>query len=266
MESQPYLSVIIPSYNELRNLERGVLDEVANYLRSQPYTWEVLLSDDGSTDGTVEKLEEYAKRHAHFRVVKNVHAGKAPTVESGVRAAAGEWKLFTDFDQSTPISEVEKLLAKTHDDFEVVIGSREGQGAKREKEPIHRHVMGRVFNLLVQILALPGIADTQCGFKLFSAEAAQLLFDNLYIYGNQQERTDAFTGAFDVELLYLARKAGLRIAEVPIAWKHAESARVSPVKDSLRMLRDIVFIRFASLTGHYATVKAFKRTRRAQKN
>jgi len=120
--------------------------------------------------------------------------------------------LFTDFDQSTPLSESEKLLNFCNK-YDVVIGSREIAGALRDKEPIHRHLMGKVFNLVVQTLAISGIQDTQCGFKLFSAQAAEFIFPKLYIYGLNQERRDAFTGAFDVEALYLAKNNGYSIKE-----------------------------------------------------
>jgi len=245
-----YLSVIIPSYNEQRNFQRGVLDEVALYLAKQSYTWEVILSDDGSTDGTAQTLDAFASKHPGFKVLHNTHAGKGPTVQSGMLAAQGEWRLFTDFDQSTPLSEVEKLLAFIND-YQVIIGSREIKGATRDKEPWYRHFMGRGFNILVQFLAIPGVYDTQCGFKLFSASAAELLFSRLIIYGRQEERQDAYTGAFDVEALYIARKKGIKVKEVPIFWKHFETNRVSPIKDSLRMLRDIIYMKFLNLAGKY---------------
>lgn len=251
--AQPYLSVVIPSYNEMKNLKRGVLDDVVSYLKQQLYTWEVVLSDDGSTDGTVEALKAFAKKHTGVRVVENVHAGKAPTVKSGMLAAKGEWRLFTDFDQSTPIAEVRKLFEFSEHGFDVVIGSREMVGAKRDDEPYYRRIMGRGFNIIVQMLAVPGILDTQCGFKLLSAKATNDLFNRLYIYGSQQERSDAFTGAFDVELLFLAYKSGYKIREVPILWHHTETQRVSPLKDSLRMFRDIVLIRLARIAGKYKT-------------
>jgi dolichyl-phosphate beta-glucosyltransferase len=247
----PKLSVIIPSYNEQKNIARSVLDQVVAYLKKQPYSWEVILSDDGSTDGTAEQLEAFAKKHDHVKVLKNIHAGKGPTVQSGMLAAQGEWRLFTDFDQSTPLSEVEKLWFYAEQHYPVIIGSREITGARRDKEPFHRHLMGRGFNLLVQGLAIPGILDTQCGFKLFSAEATEKLFKNLHVYGRQKERTDAFTGAFDVEALFLASKYGFAIKEVPINWHHNETDRVSPIKDSLRMLIDIIKIRLADLQGKY---------------
>ncbi|MDA1079285.1 MAG: glycosyltransferase family 2 protein [bacterium] len=248
---QPFLSVIIPSYNEQKNFASGVLDTVLTYLQAQDYTWEVILSDDGSSDGTVELLHAFASKNQGVRVLENKHAGKAATVSSGMLAATGSWRLFTDFDQSTPLSEVEKLLAIARDQYDVVIGSREIAGAQRDDEPFYRHLMGRVFNLVVQILAVPGIYDTQCGFKLFSDRATNDLFSRLSVYGNLAERRDAYTGAFDVELLYIARKMKYKIAEVPIHWEHRETNRVSPVKDSLRMFFDIVRIRFAALRGRY---------------
>ena len=251
----PYLSVVIPSYNERKNIERGVLDDVANYLNEQSYSWEVIFSDDGSSDGTATLLSDFIQKQkkskGEWRVLENIHAGKGPTVQTGMLAAQGDWRLFTDFDQSTPLSEVEQLLSHGEAGNEVVIGSREIQGAKREKEPFHRHLMGRGFNFLVQTLAIPGIYDTQCGFKIFSAEATEMLFPKMHVYGKQEARKDAFTGAFDVELLFLARKNNFRMKEVPIIWHHNETDRVSPVKDSLRMLRDILRVRMADLVGAY---------------
>lgn len=246
----PFLSVIIPSYNEQNNLARGVLAEVLAYLNRQTYTWELILSDDGSTDGTAEQLAQFAKRHDQVKLLKNPHAGKGPTVAAGMLVAHGQWRLFTDFDQSTPIQEIEKLLTFT-DQYQVIFGSREIKGAKRDQEPSYRHLMGRVFNLLVQILAVPGVSDTQCGFKLFSAQATTELFPKLQVYGRQPERTDAFTGAFDVELLFLARKNDFKLKEVPILWRHHATTRVNPLKDSIRMFWDIIRIRWARITGKY---------------
>ncbi|PIR58597.1 MAG: glycosyl transferase [Candidatus Pacebacteria bacterium CG10_big_fil_rev_8_21_14_0_10_56_10] len=251
MSPAPYLSVIIPSYNELSNVRRGVLDQVTEYLDQQDYSWEVILSDDGSTDGTLAALHQFANAHPGVMVKTNIHAGKGPTVQAGMLAARGKWRLFTDFDQSTPLSEIEKLWPFTRQGCEVVIGSREMIGAKRDKEPWYRHLMGRGFNLLVQGLAIPGILDTQCGFKLFSAAAAEVLFSNLVVYGRQSQRDDAYTGAFDVEVLFLANKYGFHIKEVPIHWHHNETDRVDPLKDSLRMLRDTVRVRLAAVKHRY---------------
>jgi dolichyl-phosphate beta-glucosyltransferase len=251
MSNSVFLSVVIPSYNEQSNLKRGVLNQVVEYLKQQKYTWEVILSDDGSTDGTAQDLQKFADQHDGVRVQENIHAGKGPTVQAGMLAATGEWRLFTDFDQSTPLKEVEKLLDYAQKGYPVVIGSREIIGAERDEEPWYRHLMGRGFNILVQILAIPGILDTQCGFKLFSADATELLFNGLVVYGRSKARTDAFTGAFDVEALFIAKKNHLRIKEVPIYWQHNETDRVSPVKDSLRMLVDIIKVRLADTAGKY---------------
>ncbi len=249
-KNEVFLSVIIPSYNEKKNFGRGVLDKVDDYLKKQKYNYEVILSDDGSTDGTLEILEKFAQKHENFKVLANQHAGKGPTVTAGMMAARGHWRLFTDFDQSTPLSEVEKLFPSVID-HQIVIGSRAAAGAKREKEPWYRHVMGFGFNILTRMIVLPGILDSQCGFKLFSDKATKKIFPKLRVYGRKNQARDAFTGAFDVELLFLARKNKLAVAEIPVLWQHAESDRVSPIKDSVRMLRDIIKIRLASWRGQY---------------
>jgi len=245
-----FLSVVIPSYNEVKNLHRGVLDSVLAYLKKQDYSFEIILTDDGSTDGTKEELIKFAQKHPQVKTRLNSHRGKGPTVASGMLAATGQYRLFTDFDQSTPISEIEKMWPFVEDGADIVIGSRALQGAKRDKEPWYRHIMGKGFNFVVQTVAIAGIHDTQCGFKLFSAQATEDLFPRLVIYVNK-ERQDAFTGAFDVELLFLAKKLGYHIAEVPVLWEHNESDRVNPVKDSIRMFLDIVKIRLADWLGRY---------------
>lgn len=246
------LSVVIPSYNELKNLQKGILDDVYGFLSQQTYSWELVLTDDGSKDGTLEQLKKFAENKPEVKILANHHAGKGPTVTSGMLSAIGKYRLFTDFDQSTPISEVNIALDAIQKGYDIVIGSREVEGAKRNKEPLHRHIMGRVFNTIVQVTALRGIQDSQCGFKMFSDVATQKLFLSLVVYGNSKQRKDAFTGAFDVEILFLARKWGMKIKEIPVLWEHVESDRVSPIKDSLRMLRDILRIRIAWISGKYS--------------
>lgn len=248
---KPHLSVIVPAYNEEKNFKAGKLAELYSYLQKQKYTFEILLVDDGSADTTLQLCRDFARGKAEVRVLGESHKGKAPTVTAGMMAALGELRLYTDFDQSTPISEVEKLLPFINNGYDIVIGSREIKGAKRDREPWYRHLMGRVFNLAVQTLTIRGIQDTQCGFKLFTDKATVTLFPKLKIYGGGRTRKDAFTGAFDVELLYLAQKLGFKIAEVPVHWKHFKTERVSPIKDSVRMFMDIVKIRFADLTRQY---------------
>lgn len=249
----PRLSVVIPAYNESDNLKDGVLDAVDGYLGAQKYQWEAIVVDDGSTDNTVAKLTGWIKTKSHWHLVKNPHRGKAQTVKAGVMAAGGSLILFTDFDQATPISEIEKLLPFINKGYSLVIGSREVKGSERKGEPWHRHIMGKMFNIIVQLFTVRGIHDTQCGFKLFTKECAKDLFNNLVVYGDRAEE-NAFTGAFDVELLYLAQKRNYKIAEVPVLWTHVKTTRVNPVRDSLRMFLDVLRIRLADISGKYSSV------------
>ena len=250
MPNKPFISVIIPAYNEEPNFKKGILDEVPKYLSKQDYSYEVLIVDDGSEDATARLADEFAKKYSNVRVIKNPHEGKAETVKSGVLKAKGDLILFTDFDQATPIAEIEKLLP-LFPQYDVVIGSRQLPGAKREKEPFYRHLMGLVFNLVVQAIAVRGIWDTQAGFKCFKNDVARNLFAKLKVYGKGKKVKGALVTAFDVELLFVAKKQGFKIKEVPIIWHHMTTTRVSPLKDSLRMFRDVVKVRLNDLAGIY---------------
>lgn len=244
-----YLSVVIPAYNEEANLKTNKLTSLYDYLKKQAYGWELIIVNDGSTDKTLDLLNVFSQGKAGVMIIDSQHQGKAKTVQTGIMTAKGQIRLFTDLDQSTPITEIEKLLPFINKGYDVVVGSREVKGSKREAEPLHRHIMGKVFNLVVKVLAIAGIQDTQCGFKLFTGKAASELFGQLRV--TIQTRKDAFTGAFDVELLFLAQKRGFKIAEVPVMWHHIHSQRVNPIKDSTRMFFEVVRIRWASLTGVY---------------
>ncbi|OGD57022.1 hypothetical protein A3I57_02265 [Candidatus Beckwithbacteria bacterium RIFCSPLOWO2_02_FULL_47_23] len=244
------LSVVIPAFNEMGNFSAGKLDQVADYLKSKDLDWEVIVSDDGSTDGSTDKIRAYVEDQSNWRFLTNPHQGKAMTVKAGIDAAASKYVLLTDFDQATPLSEVEKLLPFIDKGYQIVIGSREVKGALRQQEPWYRHLMGKVFNSLVQLVVIRGIHDTQCGFKIFETNVAQDLFSRLKVYRPQKEK-HAFTGAFDVELLFLAAKRGVKIAEVPVHWYHASTTRVNPWRDSIRMFGDVLKIRWADLNGSY---------------
>lgn len=250
MVEEPYLSVIAPAYNEEPNFKKGTIDEVPQYLQKQPYSWEIIIVDDGSEDQTATLAQDFAQKHKNVRVIKNPHQGKAETVKTGVLAAKGELILFTDFDQATPISEIEKLLPY-FPKFDIVIGSRQLPGAKREKEPFYRHWMGLVFNLVVQTIAVRGIWDTQAGFKCLKHDVAKELFGNLKVYGQGKKVKGALVTAFDVELLFIAKKKGYKIKEVPIVWHHVATSRVDPLKDSVRMFRDVLKVRLNDLRGLY---------------
>lgn len=247
---KPFLSVIIPAYNEETNIRLGALDKVARFMDGLSYSWEVLLVDDGSTDGTKGLLDEFALANHGFRVIRSTHQGKAGTVIAGVLAAKGEIVLFTDLDQATPIPEVEKLLPWFKKGLDVVIGSRNN---RREGAPMTRKVMARGFMMLRSIfLGLHGIADTQCGFKAFRQPVARDIFGRLKLYKEHHEVEGSMvTAGFDIEVLFLARKLGYTIKEVPVEWHYVETRRVSPIKDSWQGLVDILRIRINAWRGMY---------------
>jgi len=247
------LSVVIPAYNEAKSIARGNLDEVYKFLLKHYKSFELLVVDDGSTDNTKRMLTRFSKGKTQVRVIHNPHQGKGPTLITGMLHARGQWRLFTDMDQSTPIAEVKKLTPFMSKGYDVVVGSRMIEGAERTHNPLYRKIMGEGFSLLVSFLAIRGVKDTQCGFKLFSGKVANMLFSNLYVYGGKKLEKRAYTGAIDVELLYLAHKLGYQIKEVPVLWKHIDSTRVNPVVDSVRMLMDVMKIRVADWSGKYST-------------
>ncbi len=249
MDKKVRLSVVIPAYKEIENLRSGVLDEVDEYLKKQKYDWEVLIIDDGSPDNTVLVAKEIIKNKTGFRVIKNPHGGKALTVISGMQMTKGEVSVFTDMDQATPIYEIEKLFPKFDAGFDVVIGSRSG----RPGAPLVRKLAAFGFALLRGvILGLP-FKDTQCGFKAFNQKAIQTVFPELEkIWKNKSANGAAVNAGFDVEMLYLLKKKGFRIEEVPVNWRHVGTERVQIIKDSIEALTDMIRIRLNSLSGKYS--------------
>jgi len=249
---KPYLSVVIPTYNEEAGIRQS-LARVFAFLEGKDYPFEVLVVDDGSKDKTTAVAEEFFGKRPELQLIKNPHKGKGFAVRTGVLAAKGNFVLFSDADLSTPIEDVDRFLMWLRDhDFSVAIASREGFGSKRVDEPWSRHFLGRGFNFLVQLLVLSGINDTQCGFKLFTKKAAADIFSRLYIYGERVgEIKHAYMGAFDVEVLFLAKKLGYEIKEVPVTWQYAETQRLNPVLDSWRMFLDILRVRISDLRGVY---------------
>ena len=240
--TQPFLSVVIPAYNEETNIRLGAIDKVARYLEDQPYSWEVIVVNDGSVDKTARLITEFTKKNPCFKLIDNPHQGKAGTVMTGVANAKGKIVLFSDLDQATPIQEIEKVFPWFEQGCDVVIGSRKGQ---REGAPFSRRVMARGFMLLrTVILGLKGISDTQCGFKAFTQEASKSIFNRLSLYSHHKIVTGSMvTAGFDVELLFLAKSFGFKIKEVPVEWHYVETRRVSPIKDSWEGLMDIIHIR-----------------------
>jgi dolichyl-phosphate beta-glucosyltransferase len=237
---RPFLSIVVPAYNEERRLPQ-TLPRIVDFLETRDYPAEVIVVDDGSADGTVEVVERLAAQVSLARLIKNEHRGKGYAVKSGVMAAQGDYIFLCDADLSMPIEEVANFLPPVLEEYDVAIGSREVEGARRYDEPGLRHVMGRVFNTLVRVLAVRGFQDTQAGFKCFRREAAHELFP--------YQTMDGF--GFDVEILFIAQKRGYRIVEVPINWYYMSNSRVSPVDDSVRMVREILQVRLNDWRGLY---------------
>ncbi len=237
------LSVVFPSYNEAQRLPPTLLDAVT-YLSERGTTFEIIVADDGSSDGTPAIVQQVAKIVPEVRLVANPkNFGKGYAVRTGIANSRGRVVVFSDSDGSTPIGELERLLEAIDNGADVAIGSRvvDGPGIVRETQA-HRKFIGRVFNGIVSTLLLPGLKDTQCGFKMFTREAADAIFT--------RQRLDGFS--FDVEILFIARRLGLTTAEVGVNWFDVAGSKVRIIRDSARMLRDTLLIVFRDLTGRYA--------------
>lgn len=241
-------SIVIPAYNEEANIRKGVLEIIWKYLKKQKYSWEVLVVDDGSDDNTVKLAMDFAKKHKEFRVLREPHRGKGGTVVAGMLAAKGEIVLFTDMDQATPINQIEKFIPKFKEGYNVVIGSR----ASRKGAPLMRKIMAYGFMFLRTVILRLPYKDTQCGFKAFRREAARKIFKRMKIFSEETRTHGASVAAgFDLEILYVARKLKLKVAEVPIEWHHREGTKVNPIKDSWEGLRDLMRVRINAFLGRY---------------
>jgi dolichyl-phosphate beta-glucosyltransferase len=240
--SIPFLSLVIPAHNEAQRLPPS-LDKIDAFLRQQSYTAEVLVVENGSLDKTLEVAQAYARKTPYLRVLHETARGKGLAVRRGMLEARGAYRFICDADLSMPIEQVSRFLPPALDNPAVVIGSREVAGAVRYNEPAYRHLIGRVFNTLVRWAALPGLQDTQCGFKCFRADVADLVFPRQTMVGM----------SFDVEVLFIARRLGYHIDEVPIDWYFDPDSRVRLVQDSLRMFMDLMTIRRNARQGRYGT-------------
>jgi glycosyltransferase involved in cell wall biosynthesis len=248
-DQEPDVSLIIPCYNEAKRLP-GTLATALAYLARCDYRWELLIADDGSSDATPQIAAGAAGQPGVCHLCLP-HRGKAAAVRAGVDAARGHVIVFTDADLSTPIEYVDQARRLLLADSDLVIGTREGKGARRVDEPFYRHLMGRLFNYLVQGLLVRGVRDTQCGFKGFRADVARDLFGRSRLYLGEGEVRGPLVTGFDVELLFLARKFGYRLYQLPVTWHHVEGSKVRPGLDSLLMLRDILRVRLNDLRGRY---------------
>lgn len=248
----PALSLVIPAYDEAARIGE-TFARIDAWQASPPCApLEVVLVDDGSGDDTLARFHAFARERPWVRVLANPHRGKAFAVRSGVLAARGDLILFSDADLSAPLTEARHLIRALHAGADVAIGSRELPGSRRKDEPWYRHALGRGFNWIVQAALVPGVRDTQCGFKLFRREAAQAIFQRMQRYGaDAPEIEGPMVTAFDVEVLYVARRLGLTLAEVPVQWAHAGESKVNPLLDSGRMARDVALVRLEAWRGAY---------------
>lgn len=240
MGSSPFLSLVIPAYNEESRIS-DTISSVTTFLDSRSFDWELIIANDGSTDDTAAIVRRYVKLDARVKHVTLPHGGKGWAVRKGMLEAKGRYRFLCDADLSMPIEQLPRFLPPECPPCEVVIASREAVGACRIGEPWTRHLMGRVFNIFAQFIVLPGISDSQCGFKCFTDVAATKLFS--------LQRLDGF--GFDVELLFLSRRLGMRVTEVPISWYYNTGGKVRPIQDSIKMIGDLLFIRWTCFKGRY---------------
>ena len=235
-----FLSVVIPVYNEQARIG-GTLEQVVGFLNGWDRTWEVIIADDGSTDDSAQLIGDFALGSPGVRLLSLPHRGKGWAVMNGMLAAQGQYRLLCDADLSVPIEQLERLLPPQADGIDVALGSREAPGARRIGEPLRRHLMGRVYNTLVRFLGVPGVADTQCGFKCFRGATVRDLFLGPTINGF----------GFDVEVLYRARRAGLVIQEFGVDWYYRERSKVRPIRDSIAMTWDLLRMRWRYRAGRH---------------
>ena len=240
-QKPPLLSIVIPAHNEEFRLPPS-LEKIDAFLKTQPYEAEVIIVENGSMDRTVEVSKAFAADHPYVRVIEAAVRGKGLAVKEGMLIAKGDYRFICDADLSMRIEDVNQFLPPHIDGADVIIASREGIGAKRVGEPPHRHFIGRINNLIIKITAVRGFEDTQCGFKMFSRAAAEDLF-----------RVQQMIGiGFDIELLYIAKKRGYKIKQVPITWYFDADSRMRIIGDSLNLLVEIWQIRRNWFWGIYA--------------
>jgi len=235
-----FLSIVIPVFNEERRLPT-TLENVISFMSSQPYSSEVIVVENGSLDHTLQIALEFAKNFDQIRVLRAETRGKGLAVQQGMLAAHGSFRFMCDADFSMPVDQINRFIPPALQDFDIAIASREAPGAVRYNEPQYRHTVGRIFNTLIRLLALPNLNDTQCGFKCFRAPVAEELFHLQTING----------WSFDVELLFIARQRGYKIVELPIPWYFNPESKINVLRDSFRMATDLLQIRLNGLRGVY---------------
>jgi dolichyl-phosphate beta-glucosyltransferase len=253
-----YLSVIIPCYNESGNIKRGVLTQVSKYMETKGFSWEVIISDDGSSDSSAALVKKQIKMLEGFRLIQNPHGGKPSALWHGIKASRGNYLLFSDMDQSTPLAELDKLLPYLKQGYKAVIGSR---GYARKSFPLYRRVGSFVFTAFRKLFILPEINDTQCGFKLFARHVAARYFPQGEFFKKKKEIRGWKVTSWDVEFLYILKKKGIKIKEVLVDWRDVDVSQakggglVRYIRESKEMLFQIIRVRFNDIRGMYDLTK-----------
>ncbi len=242
------ISIIIPAYNEEKRIQK-TLERIFSYMKEKKHNFEIIVVDDGSKDKTVELVELFRKKNSknskdknRIKILKNIkNKGKGHSVKRGMLSGEKKWLLFSDADLSTPIEEIEKF-EKYIDQYLIIIASRNLKESQiKIKQPKIRSTLGKIFPLVVNLFTIRGIKDTQCGFKLFRKDIAEKIFP--------LQTSKRF--AFDVEVLFIAKKHGYKIKEIPVIWINALGSKVDPIKDSISMFFDLIRFRFNSICGKY---------------
>jgi len=235
-----FLSIIIPAHNEEKRLPPSLI-KIDQFLRSQPFTYEVLVVENGSQDATLAVAKAHIQKMPYLRVFQEKKRGKGLAIQQGMLEAVGDYRFICDADLSMPIEQVLRFLPPALESFDIAIASRELPDSVRYDEPDYRHLIGRIFNTAVRWLVLPGLQDTQCGFKCFRADVAESVFPLQTLCGM----------SFDAEVLFIARRQGYQIEEVPVDWYFDPNSRVRLIRDSFQMWFDLFTIRLNALRGRY---------------
>ena len=242
--SKPFLSLIIPAHNEAKRLPAS-LEAVKSFVSTLPFETEVIIIENNSSDNTAQIAQDWSQTLPQLRLITLAQPGKGNAIRTGMLAARGDFRFMADADFSMPVEEISYFLPEGKPLASVAIASREAPGSQRIGEPFYRHFIGRVYNFLVRLLVLPGLQDTQCGFKCFSAEAAEAIFPLQTLEG----------WSFDVEVLTIARQLGFEVVEVPITWVYRPGSRMRLIQDSLQMAKDLATIHRNRKKGFYNAPK-----------
>lgn len=254
MKKNIYLTVIIPCYNEFENIKRNVLAEVNGFLSKKDFRWEVIISDDESTDGSANLVKEKIAGFKGFRLISNPHGGKPSALWYGLKESKGEYVLFTDMDQSTPIRELDKLLIETKNKYCAVIGSR---GLGRKNFALYRKIGSAVFLAVRRSLILPEISDTQCGFKLFNRNVILKAFPKLEFFSVKQRTSGWRVTSYDVELLHIIKKMNCNIKEVLVEWHDQDISKAKGgglaryLRESIEMFSQIIRVKINDIRNYY---------------